>query len=156
MRVAPVPGLHRDQRALKPQRRFAMTMEGVSGKKNGIAQRAKSFGRLLGLGAAMGWIAGCGGGHASQPVTMVSITVTPTNSSIQASATQQFTATGVFRDSSTEGMTKSVSWTSSDASNATIKNSGLSTGVTIGSVTYKAAHTDIHITASPTFYTLDS
>jgi hypothetical protein len=24
-----------------------MTMEGVSGKKNGIAQRAKSFGRLL-------------------------------------------------------------------------------------------------------------
>jgi hypothetical protein len=116
-----------------------MTMEGVSGKKNGIAQRAKSFGRLLGLGAAMGWIAGCGGGHASQPVTMVSITVTPTNSSIQASATQQFTATGVFSDSSTEDMTKSVSWTSSDASKATIQNSGLATGVAGGSVTIKAA-----------------
>src|SRR5258708_33092058 len=110
MRVAPVPGLHRDQRALKPQRRFAMTMEGVSGKKNGIAQRAKSFGRLLGLGAAMGWIAGCGGGHASQPVTMVSITVTPTNSSLQASATQQFTPTGMLAISYTADITKSAIW----------------------------------------------
>jgi len=111
----------------------------MSDNKNGIGQQAMSSVRLLGLGAAMGWVAACGGGAASQPITMVSITVTPANASLQASATQQFTATGVFSDSSTEDMTKSVSWASSDASKATIQNSGLATGVAPGSVTITAA-----------------
>jgi hypothetical protein len=70
---------------------------------------------------------------------MVSITVTPANASIQTPATQQFTATGTFSDSSTEDITKSVSWTSSDASKATIQNSGLATGVAAGSATITAA-----------------
>jgi len=116
-----------------------MTRQGMSDNKNGIGQRALSSVRLLGLGAAMVWVAACGGGAASQPITMVSITVTPANASLQASATQQFTATGVFSDSSTEDMTKSVSWASSDASKATIQNSGLATGVAPGSVTITAA-----------------
>ena len=116
-----------------------MTRQGMSDNKNGIGQQAMSSVRLLGLGAAMGWVAACGGGAASQPITMVSITVTPANASLQASATQQFTATGVFSDSSTEDMTKSVSWASSDASKATIQNSGLATGVAPGSVTITAA-----------------
>jgi len=111
----------------------------MSDNKNGIGQQAMSSVRLLGLGAAMGWVAACGGGAASQPITMVSITVTPANASLQASATQQFTATGVFSDSSTEDMTKSVSWASSDASKATIQNSGLAMGVAPGSVTITAA-----------------
>jgi len=116
-----------------------MTIHGMSDKKDGITQRIKFFGRLLGLGVAMGLVAGCGAGHASQPIALVSITVTPANISIQASATQQFKATGVFSDSSTEDMTKSVSWTSSDGSKATIQNSGLATGVAAGLVTITAA-----------------
>ncbi len=138
-----------------------MTRQGVSDKENGIGQGAKTFWRLLSLAAVMSWVAGCGGGHASQPVTMVSITVTPTNASIQASATQQFTATGVFSDSSTEDMTKSVGWTSSNTSKATIQNSGLATGVAGGSVTITAASAGktgtatLTISAPPTLTSVD-
>ena len=138
-----------------------MTRQGVSDKENGIGQGAKTFWRLLSLAAVMSWVAGCGGGHASQPVTMVSITVTPTNALIQASATQQFTATGVFSDSSTEDMTKSVGWTSSNTSKATIQNSGLATGVAGGSVTITAASAGktgtatLTISAPPTLTSVD-
>ncbi len=138
-----------------------MIIHGVGDKKGGIAHRVRFSVRLLGLGAAMGWLAGCGGGHASQPVAMVSITVTPANASIQASATQQFTATGVFSDSSTEDMTNSVSWTSSDTSKATIQNSGLATGVGAGSVTItavspgKTGTATLTISAPPTLISVD-
>ncbi len=115
-----------------------MTIHGVGDKKGGIAYRVMSSVWLLGLGAAMGWLAGCGGGSASEPVTLVSIAVTPASASIQTTATQQFTATGAFSDSSTKDITKSVSWTSSDTSKATIQNSGLATGVAAGSVTITA------------------
>ena len=134
-----VQGFIRDQHTLRPQRRFAMIMQGVRNEKNSIAKRTKSFARLLGMGAAIGWLAGCGGSLASQSVTMVSIAVTPANSSIQSLATQQFTATGAFSDASTKDITKSVSWTSSDVSKATIQSSGLASGVAAGSVTITAA-----------------
>jgi hypothetical protein len=133
-----------------------MKMRKVIHKTREITQAVKSSVRLLGLGAVMGWLSGCGGGSASQPVTMVSITVTPANASIQAPATQQFTASGVFSDSSTADITKSVSWTSSDASKATVQNSGLATGVAAGSVTITAASAGktgaatLTITAPPT------
>ncbi len=116
-----------------------MIMQGARNEKNSIAQRTKCFARLLGMGATIGWLAGCGGSPASQSVTMVSITVTPASSSIQSSATQQFTATGAFSDASTKDITKSVSWTSSDVSKATVQNSGLASGVAAGSVTIAAA-----------------
>jgi hypothetical protein len=92
---------------------------------------------------------------------MVSISVTPANTSIKASATQQFTATGAFSDSSTEDMTKSVSWTSSDTSKATIQNSGLATGVAGGSVTItavsagKTGTATLTISAPPTLTSVD-
>src|ERR1041384_7984060 len=87
----------------------------------------------------MGWLTGCGGGSASEPVTLVSIAVTPANASLQAPATQQFTATGAFSDASTADITKSVNWASSDTSKATIQNSGLATVVAAGSVSITAA-----------------
>ena len=116
-----------------------MTIRGVSDKKGGVAGRVRFSIWLLSLGAATGWLTGCGGGQASEPVTLVSITVTPANASLQAPASQQFTATGAFSDASTKDITKSVSWTSSDTSKATIQNSGLATVVAAGSVTIAAA-----------------
>ncbi len=115
-----------------------MTIHGVGDKKGGIAHRVRSSVWLLGLGAAVGCLSGCGGGRASEPVTLVSIAVTPANASLQAPATQQFTATGAFSDTSTLDITKSVSWTSSDTSKATILNTGLATGVAAGLVTITA------------------
>jgi len=76
---------------------------------------------------------------ASLPPALVSIGVTPANHSINLGATQQFTATGTYSDSSTSDITNSVAWNSSDMSIATIDgNSGLATGVGDGSVTITA------------------
>lgn len=116
-----------------------MTVYLVNDKKAAIAHQAWCSVYLLSLGVAISWLWGCGAGQASEPVTLVSITVTPASASIQAAATQQFTATGAFSDSSTKDITKSVSWASSDASKATIQNTGLATGVAGGSVTITAA-----------------
>jgi hypothetical protein len=65
--------------------------------------------------------------------------VTPASPSIQASKTQQFTATGIFNDNSTQDLTAGATWTSSNTAAATIAASGLATGVAAGTSTIKAA-----------------
>ena len=64
--------------------------------------------------------------------TLVSIAVTPVNPSIAAGTTQQFTATGTYSDASTQNITTSVMWGSSNLSMATITAGGLATGVATG------------------------
>lgn len=54
--------------------------------------------------------------------TLVSIEITPTNSSVSAGATQQFTATGTFSDHTTQDVTLNAHWSSTVASVATIAN----------------------------------
>ncbi len=77
------------------------------------------------------------------PATLVSIGVTPANPSIANGLTSQFMATGVYTDNSTQDLTTSVAWTSSDPTVASISNAaashGLATGVSPGSVTIAAA-----------------
>jgi len=63
------------------------------------------------------------------PAALVSIAVTPANPSIAKGSTQQFTATGTYTDASTQNLTSSVSWASSNTSVATITSGGLATGV---------------------------
>jgi len=76
--------------------------------------------------------------------TLVSITITSPNDpnpSIAVKATLQFTATGTYSDDSTQDLTASVTWISSDINIATIRNSGQkgqAKGVSIGSVTITA------------------
>ena len=48
---------------------------------------------------------------------------------------QLYTATGTYSDSTTQNITDSVTWASSNASAATITTSGLATGVGVGSTT---------------------
>src|ERR1700691_6450109 len=69
---------------------------------------------------------GCGsGGSTTTPpgVTLSYISVTPLNQSIPAGEMQQFTATGHYSDGSTQDLTISATWSSSDTSVATISNS---------------------------------
>jgi len=70
--------------------------------------------------------------------TLVSIAVTPANSSMAVGTTKQFTATGTFSDSSTQDITSTVTWTSSSAAAATINAQGLASSVAAGSTTIKA------------------
>jgi len=108
-----------------------MTRQGVTGKEKRHRPKVqKTFWRLLSLAAAMSWVAGCGRRprHSQTRLPWFSITVTPTNASIQASATQQFTATGVFSDSSNRGHDQVRELDIFGCQpGATIQNSGLAT-----------------------------
>ena len=70
--------------------------------------------------------------------TLVSLAVAPSNSTMAIGTTKQFTATATFSDSSTQDVTASALWSSSNASVATIDNQGLASSVAIGSATITA------------------
>ncbi len=71
--------------------------------------------------------------------TLSSITITPAGLTISAGTTQQFTATGLYSDGSTQNITSQTTWASSNTGIATINSSGLATGVSSGSATISAA-----------------
>ncbi len=76
--------------------------------------------------------------------TLVSIQVTPASPRIAKGSTEQFTATGVYSDNSTQNLTNTVTWSSSYPSVATVSNAtgsqGLaSTAGSVGSTTISAA-----------------
>lgn len=70
--------------------------------------------------------------------TLVSIAVTPANSSMAVGTTKQFTATGTFSDASTQDLTLSVLWGSSTPATATINNQGAATSLATGTTTISA------------------
>jgi hypothetical protein len=61
-----------------------------------------------------------------------SINVTPVSGFIGKGMTQQFTATGSYSDFTTLDLTNSVTWTSQDATKATINSTGLATATWTG------------------------
>ena len=65
-------------------------------------------------------------------VVLTSITVTPGTTSLARQGTQQFTATGHYSDTSSQDITSSVNWVSSNTAASTITNGGLATGVANG------------------------
>jgi len=73
------------------------------------------------------------------PAALVSIAITAPNSAIPLGTTDQFTATGTYTDNTTQDLTKSGHWMSSDATVATISNSpgteGLATSTGVGTTT---------------------
>lgn len=84
------------------------------------------------------------GGSANLTVTatLVSIAVTGTSLSIAQGTSEQLTATGTFNDGSTQNLTGSATWTSSDTTVATVSSSkptqGLTKGLTAGSAIISA------------------
>ena len=67
------------------------------------------------------------------PATLVSIAVTPASPSIAKGATQQFTATGTYSDTSTANLTTSVTWNSATPAVASIgAGTGLAAALTAG------------------------
>jgi trimeric autotransporter adhesin len=82
-------------------------------------------------------------GTASLTVTgasLVSIAVTPANSTMAPDTIKQFTATGTFSDSSTQDISGLVVWTSSSPAHATISSQGLATGLAAGTTTITAIY----------------
>jgi hypothetical protein len=85
-----------------------------------------------------------GGSSGSGSGTLSSIAVTSVNPSIYyVDATEQFTAIGTYSDNTTQNLTTSVVWNSSDTTVATISNTassnGLVTSLAAGTTTIKAS-----------------
>jgi trimeric autotransporter adhesin len=74
---------------------------------------------------------------------LTSIDVTPTNPSIASGTSLSFVATGVFSDNSTQNLTSTAAWSSSNQAVATVSNTagseGVASGVTSGSATITAS-----------------
>lgn len=108
---------------------------------------------------------GGGGGSSTPGVTLQSIAVTPQGQSSALNSRVQLTATGTYSDNTTQNITTSVTWSSSNSALATVGvNTGLVTpvvGAAASPVTLTAtssaltASTTITLTAIPT-YTLVS
>jgi uncharacterized protein YjdB len=83
---------------------------------------------------------------------LVSIGVSPSTASIPLGTTQQFTATGTYTDNSTQDLTASLQWMSSNPSVATISMSsgtnGLAQSLATGSTTVTALSGSISATAT--------
>lgn len=76
-----------------------------------------------------------GGGCLGSTATLISIAVTPANQTLWINATQQFTATGTYSDASTDDITSSVTWASSNTNLVTMNSTGLATGGALPSST---------------------
>ncbi len=84
-------------------------------------------------------LASCGGGGSGNTSkTLTSISVSPANNVIAPGTTRQFTATGTYSDNSTQNITTSVTWNSSNTSVATINSANgmvTTTGAGTSSIT---------------------
>ncbi len=119
------------------------------GSVAGVSNAAGSNGLVSAVGAGSSVISASRGavsGETTLTVTdasLVSIEVSPASPSVANGTNQQFTATGLYSDDSTQDLTAQVNWTSSDVAVAAVSNdagsSGLATTVGIGSTTVSAA-----------------
>ena len=97
---------------------------------------------------------------APPPVVLVTIEVTPANASIDEGDSQQYQATGNYSDGSSQDISGSASWDSSDANVASIDGNGLASGLVAGTTMISASMNGItgtaklEVVASPTQTTL--
>jgi uncharacterized protein YjdB len=82
------------------------------------------------------------------PHVLQSIFVTPASPSVAIGQNQQFVATGLYADGSTQDLTSSVSWSSSQPAVTAITSAGLASGLSGGSTTITAALGTVNATAT--------
>ena len=122
--------------------------------------RSKSTFKVLAAFTALAFLIGCGGGggstHSSTPstpsspgssVTLQSITVSPSAPAVTVGQSQQLTATALYSDSTSNDVTSSVTWSSSDNAVATVAVGMVSTKAQ-GSATISAAMGNVKGTAN--------
>ena len=104
----------------------------------------------------LGLLSGCGSGSFAPGIggNLKSIEITPAGPSVPLGETQQFTAIGHYRDGSTQDITATVAWSSSNTSVATISGSGFASTHSTGSVTVDA--TLSKVSGSGTFTVTDA
>ena len=103
-----------------------------------ISNTAGSNGQATAVGTGSSMIqAALGSIHGSTTMTvgvaLSRLVVSPQYPTIADNGTQSFTATGEYDDGSTQNLTNSVTWTSSNTNVATVNGAGLATGTPLGS-----------------------
>lgn len=91
------------------------------------------------VGCSGGSGGGSGGANTGSGATLMTITVSPANSSVKVGGTTQLTATGLYSDGSSANISGSVIWGSSVAGIATVSTTGTVTGVAAGAAVISAA-----------------
>ena len=85
----------------------------------------------------------------SEPrVNLVAISITPAGVTIPKGETQQFTATGHYSNGTSQDLTQTAAWTSSDPSIISISSAGLATALAAGTVDIQARSGAIVATVS--------
>lgn len=102
---------------------------------------------LLALGACGGVSSSSPGGGGTTPF-VTSVSVTPTNTSLNVGSTQSFKATAGYSDSTSKDVTASATWSSSDPTIASVQstgqsNPGLAKGVAPGNVNITATFSGV-------------
>jgi len=110
------------------------TVSGVSGVVNGVAPGAAT------ITASFGGISGTISLNITNAM-LTSVQITPANPSISLGSSEQFVATGMFNDGTTEILTNFASWNSSNAGVAVLGSPGLFTTSGTGTTTIKATVT---------------
>jgi N-acetylneuraminic acid mutarotase/uncharacterized protein YjdB len=82
------------------------------------------------------------------PPNLVSVVVTPDAASLSIGAVQQLTATGSYSDGSTQNLTASTTWVSSNSNVVGVSSAGLATAVAAGNVTITATSGSASATAA--------
>ncbi|AUH71510.1 Ig-like domain-containing protein [Legionella sainthelensi] len=119
---------------------------------NRLATNGLAAGRSAGSATITATLGGISGTTTLTVTNAVlqSIFVTPMNRTIAQGIKLQYIATGVFSDNSTQDLTNSVNWASSNTSIATISNTGEATGIAQGKVLIKATSGNVFGTTSLT------
>jgi uncharacterized protein YjdB len=116
-----------------------------------VGNSATTAGDVTGVKAGSTTVTAALSGKAGQAVvnvvqtTLVSIAVSPPTASVRAGQTYPFQATGTFDNASTRNITADVTWSSSDATVATVSNAAGTNGVATG---VAASATAVTITAA--------
>lgn len=76
---------------------------------------------------------------------LTEIQVSPATSNVLIGTSQQYTATAILDDSTTQNVTSSATWSTSDDSVATIDDNGIATGVNSGDVTITATYSRLGV-----------
>lgn len=88
---------------------------------------------------SLGAVASNGATLTVNPLSLVSIAITPVNAATRVNGSQQYTAIGTYSDSSTQNITNSVTWHSSDTAVAEINTTGLATASIVGTTNITAS-----------------
>ncbi len=106
------------------------------------------------LAALLSLSLGCGSGSHSSSPSLTSIQISPSTAAVRLGGSQQYTAMGTFKDGSSQDVTSTVSWSSSQPSAVFINNqngrNGFATGIGAGTSTITASQANVQASATLT------